>query len=160
MNFVEFDRLFDQLIEKCRRMRDTKGQEYANSQSDRLANFKEIAEELGIITIGDLKKVFLGSEVSDADQAYILNMLKPNPKAVLAVYWLKHVRSIQHFLKTGEVKSEERIEGRIADAITYLGLLWGLEVDSFQGAEAKQQLPPTPPVIIWTPRAYPQQKEK
>jgi hypothetical protein len=146
MNFQEFDKTFDDLIAKCRVMRDTKGKEYANTETDRLANFKDIANELGVITIGDVKDALRRFDVAenqdiylDSQEAYIngvLANLKPNPKAVLLVYMMKHVRSIEAWVKNGEISSNERIEGRIVDLITYATLLWGLEMELLEGEDA------------------------
>jgi polyhydroxyalkanoate synthesis regulator phasin len=134
MTHEEFNKIFDDLIEKCRGMRNTKGKEYANNDSDRLANFKDIAQELGVITIGDVRRALKEAfEVSDSYaevEKFLFASLIPNPKAVLMVYMMKHVRSIEAWVKNGEISSNERIEGRIVDLITYAGLLWGLEVDS------------------------------
>jgi hypothetical protein len=137
MTHEEFNKIFDDLIEKCRGMRNTKGKEYANNDSDRLANFKDIAQELGVITIGDVRDAYERSRLQakaqanwDDIMALIIENIRPNPKAILMVYMMKHVRSIEAWVKNGEVSSNERIEGRIVDLITYAGLLWGLEIDS------------------------------
>jgi hypothetical protein len=140
MTHEEFNLIFDELIEKCRGMRNTKGKEYANNDSDRLANFKDIAQELGVITIGDVRDAWertrteatKSPSISDPNVVLerLIKNLHPNPKAILMVYMMKHVRSIEAWVKNGEVSSNERIEGRIVDLITYAGLLWGLEIDS------------------------------
>jgi hypothetical protein len=134
MTHEEFNLIFDELIEKCRGMRNTKGKEYANNDSDRLANFKDIAQELGVITIGDVRRALKTANDFSADPSEwtekFLSLLIPNPKAILMVYMMKHVRSIEAWVKNGNVSSNERIEGRIVDLITYAGLLWGLEIDS------------------------------
>lgn len=96
MTFEEFDLEFDSLIAECRQMRDAKGKEYANGQ-DRFGNFKRISQRLGV-----------------------------KPTAVCMVYLTKHLDSIESFIKTGKIHSNERIRGRIVDAITYLTLLHGL----------------------------------
>ncbi len=77
----------------------TKGEEYANSNADQHANFKRLAEEMGI-----------------------------NPEQVLNVYLSKHLDGIKSFIRTNKVYSEP-VEGRIDDAILYLILLKGLLVD-------------------------------
>lgn len=141
MTFQEFDKLFDGLFAQCRKMRDTKGKEYANTATDRLANFKDIANELGIITIGDVRRALtkVGWHPDLADDLFA--ELKPNAKAVLLVYLMKHIRSIEAWVKNGEISSNERIEGRIVDAMTYLGLLWGLEVDSTDPGPVDPDIP-------------------
>jgi hypothetical protein len=143
MTFPEFDKVFDDLIVQCRLMRDTKGKEYANKETDRLANFKEIANELGVITKGEVRRVLTAhfklntygqhllrdnfSDMETVDELVL--QLQPDPKAVLMVYLMKHVRSIEAWIKNGEVSSDEKIKGRIIDLITYAALLWGLECD-------------------------------
>ena len=96
MTFTEFDKFFDEFVEECRKMRDTKGKEYANSEN-RFDNFNRIAKQIGI---------------SNAQ--------------VGMVYLTKHMDSIQSYLKTGKIHSEERIRGRFIDAVTYLILMAGM----------------------------------
>jgi len=100
MTFPEFDSLMDRYYQKMVEMRKTKGKEYANSDTDRLANFKDIAKEIGIA-----------------------------PEAVLLVYSKKHGRAIDNYCKTGTSHSEESIKGRITDRILYDFLLLGLIED-------------------------------
>jgi len=100
MTFPEFDSLMDKYYQKMVSMRSTKGKEYANHDTDRLANFKEIAQEIGI-----------------------------SPEAVLLVYSKKHGRAIDNYCKTGNSYSEENIKGRITDRILYDFLLLGLIED-------------------------------
>lgn len=77
----------------------TKGVEYANSESDANANFKEIAEKMGL-----------------------------TPQQVLWVYATKHYQAITSYIRTGEVHSEP-IEGRIHDLILYCFILLSLEYE-------------------------------
>jgi hypothetical protein len=77
----------------------SKGEEYARSDADQLANFKRQAAELGMA-----------------------------PKQVLAVYFNKHIDSIKSYLKNGQTFSEP-IEGRIDDAILYLILLKAMVIE-------------------------------
>lgn len=102
MTFEEFDKLTEDILAKVRTIRDTKGREYARDQ-DRLANFKEIAYEVGI-----------------------------TPLQTWFVHFEKHMRSIKSYVRTERVFSDEGIEGRIVDTITYLLLLYGLikEIDN------------------------------
>jgi hypothetical protein len=87
-----------------------------------------------VITIGDVRRALKTANDFSADPSEwtekFLSLLIPNPKAILMVYMMKHVRSIEAWVKNGNVSSNERIEGRIVDLITYAGLLWGLEIDS------------------------------
>lgn len=100
MTFPEFDKLVEETFEKIRVLMNTKGKEYANSETERLANFKEIAEESGV-----------------------------SPLAVLNIYVSKHTRAISNYCKTGASKSNETIESRILDRIVYDFLLLGLIED-------------------------------
>lgn len=90
-------------------MGERKGREYANSEDDRLANFKKVGKELGI-----------------------------PPEAVLIVYSTKHWLSINAFVRdlaAGksiadiETGLTESIDGRIDDLQNYLDLLRGLIVE-------------------------------
>lgn len=98
MTFEQFDSLQAALHVNIVSMTSTKGHEYANSD-DRLANFKEVAAEIGI-----------------------------TPEQVLLVYLKKHMRSVDAYCKNGKVFSEP-IKGRIIDAILYLELLAALIED-------------------------------
>lgn len=49
-----------------------------------------------------------------------------DPKQKLWVYLSKHMSSIASYIKNGKEFSNEPIEGRIADARNYLGLLYML----------------------------------
>ncbi len=100
MTFPDFDKLMDRYYQKMVEMRATKGKEYANHDTDRLANFKEIALEVGI-----------------------------SPQAVLLVYSKKHGRAIDSYCKRGKTYSEESIKSRITDRILYDFLLLGLIED-------------------------------
>lgn len=97
MTFEQFEKLTEEIFDQIRKMRDTKGKEYANSQIDRLANFKDTAAELGL-----------------------------RPEQVLLVYSEKHGRAIKNYCKHGKSFSTESIEGRILDRIVYDFLLIGL----------------------------------
>ena len=92
---------FDKLLEKMIEEEKAIGNTKAleYTQGDRLDNFKRIATELGI-TAGE----------------------------VLWDYLKKHLDSIAHFIKTGDVLSEP-IECRIKDARVYLSLLRALIVE-------------------------------
>ncbi len=107
MTFKQFDELTNKLLEQVLTMRNTKGKEYANSDLDRLKNFTDIAEETGT-----------------------------SPLIVWQVYFKKHIRAIDSFIKRGETLSNEGIEGRFVDAITYLLLGYGLIIDAQSPTEA------------------------
>lgn len=97
--------LQDQLAELIK-LTKTKGEEYARSEDDQLANFKRQAAELGL-----------------------------DPEKVLAVFLNKHLDAIKSFIKTGQVLSEP-IQGRIDDAILYLILLKAMIVEKEEQAKA------------------------
>src|SRR3990167_11525751 len=92
--------VYDELVTAARarqdKLRDTKGQEYIRYDEDQLANFKRIADTLGV-----------------------------HPVTVWAVYATKHWDAIMAYLKTG-VKGAESIVGRLDDLGNYLHLLEGL----------------------------------
>ena len=77
-----------------------KGEEYVRGSGDRLANFKRIAESLGL-----------------------------TPLQVWAVYANKHWDALLNYIRTGSVKSNEPIESRVDDLTVYLRLLRGLIVE-------------------------------
>lgn len=99
MTFPEFDKFFDEFVEECRKMRDTKGKEYARDVS-RFANFDRLAQrkKLPRLTIAD-------------------------------VYLTKHMDAIESYLQTGQIHSDERIRGRFVDAVTYLILMAGMAAE-------------------------------
>lgn len=99
MTFPEFDKFFDEFVQECRGMRDTKGKEYANSTS-RFANFDRLSAALE------------------------LNRLK-----IAQVYVQKHLDSLNAYIKTGQVSSSENIRGRIIDIVTYMILIAGMIED-------------------------------
>ena len=96
MTFPEFDKFFDEFVEECKKMRDTKGKEYASSE-DRFANFNRLAQTLD------------------------LDRLK-----IAQVYVQKHLDSIATYIKTGKIHCEERIIGRFIDVVTYMILMAGM----------------------------------
>lgn len=76
---------------------EEKGEEYTRSNKDKLENFKAIGRDLGI-----------------------------SPTLVCMVYLKKHQMSIDNFVKTGAVVSDEPIDGRINDERNYQLLLLAL----------------------------------
>ena len=74
-----------------------KGEEYTRSNEDKLENFKVIGRDLGI-----------------------------SPVMVCMVYLKKHQMSIDNFVKTGAIVSNESIDGRINDERNYQLLLLAL----------------------------------
>lgn len=100
MTHKDFNDLQYQLLQKVLQISETKGKEYANSDSDRLANFKRTAEKCGV-----------------------------SPLTVLNVFLTKHMDSLDSYVRQGRTFSTESIESRIVDAITYLTLFYGLVID-------------------------------
>lgn len=96
MTFEDFDRYQATILEEVLRMRDTKGREYANSES-RFANFDRLAAKLKI------------------------SRLK-----VAQVYYTKHLDALESYIDNGRTCSTETIHGRIVDLITYLTLVGGM----------------------------------
>jgi len=91
----EFQKLMVGHFDTIIAINDTKGHDYAG-EDDALRNFKEQAAEYGL-----------------------------TPEQVWGVFFGKHLKAIQTFVREGDVASEP-IEGRIHDAILYLFLLLGL----------------------------------
>jgi hypothetical protein len=89
-------------------MKDTKGKEYAHD-IERFANFKRLSQELG-----NLK-----------------------PEIIAYIFFKKHLDSIVSYLKEGKEYSDEGIEGRFVDAITYLTLIYGMIVEEKLGGPAR-----------------------
>lgn len=107
MTFAEFDEFQAALIAEVVKIKDTKGKEYANSES-RFANFDRLSAKLGISRI-----------------------------QVCNVYMTKHLDAIDSYCKNGTYYSNENIRGRIVDAITYLTLLAGMIAESEATAPEK-----------------------
>ena len=90
MNGFELKKLKGELEQGENNILFTKGTEYALSQDDRLAFFREYSSKLGI-----------------------------DAKMVCAIFLMKHVNSILNYVKTGKSGAED-IKGRIMDARNYL----------------------------------------
>jgi hypothetical protein len=91
MNAAEFQDFRARFDSECAEVLHVKGNDYSSGQ-DRLANFKRLAERLGL-----------------------------DPIQIWAVYFVKHVDAILEFAKAGDVSSEP-IRGRFGDARNYLDL--------------------------------------
>jgi hypothetical protein len=100
MTFEQFDNFQDGLLAEVVSMKNTKGREYANSES-RFANFDRLSVELGLTNI-----------------------------QIGWVYLAKHLDAIRSRIRTGQTFSTEPIHGRIVDAITYLTLIAGMIEES------------------------------
>lgn len=100
-----FQSLITQQFERLRVLTATKGEEYARSDDDQLANFKRQAADLGT-----------------------------EPEKILGVYLNKHLDSIKTYIKAKKADQpapalSEPIECRIDDAILYLLLLKAMIVE-------------------------------
>lgn len=92
----------DDMIGRCVTTMATKGAEYTVGSSDRLANFRGVAADVGI----------------------------PMEKAWY-VFFNKHLRAVQSYIRNGcKVKSEEKISGRIMDCVVYLLLFYLLTIEN------------------------------
>jgi hypothetical protein len=99
----------DRMLESCVLTLQTKGVEYTVGSEDKLANFRGVAQDVGI----------------------------PMEKA-WAVFFNKHLTALQSYIKNGcEVKSNESIHGRIMDLITYLLLFEKLTLEIERGREKR-----------------------
>lgn len=81
-------------MEECDKILSVKGHDYTQGSPNRLANFDEAADFLGL-----------------------------TPFRILGVYLYKHIVAVFSFLRHGRVESEP-IEGRIHDVINYALLLY------------------------------------
>lgn len=113
MKYEEMEELQEGLFDQIRKIRITKGREYATDK-DTLADFKEVAADAGI-----------------------------TPLQCWLTYVQKHQRAISTFVREGAVKSESiegRILDVVVYHILLLGLVKDLEKESLdQGFEIKQQ---------------------
>jgi hypothetical protein len=99
----EFDMVLRAVCQRLEDLTASKGREYAKGEDNQLANFDDVAEELGTV-----------------------------PELVHGVFLSKHMRSIAGYvqrvvryddLRMAQTVLSEPIEGRIDDAILYLVLL-------------------------------------
>lgn len=98
MTVKEFEDLLESEFEQVRGLATNKGKDYSQDY-DRLSNFKEAAQRLGL-----------------------------TPYQVIGTYMDKHYNAICAFMRNGKVESEP-IEGRIHDMALYLFLLQALIED-------------------------------
>lgn len=97
MTIEQFDLCLSKLNDLRHNIVEAKRPEYTEGNIDILNNFKSVAQELGI-----------------------------EPIQIWYVYFRKHVMSIGQFCADPKRKLSEPIDTRIADAINYLELLYGL----------------------------------
>ena len=86
---------FDRTLAACVEILEVKGADYTVGSTDRLANFRKVAEFTGM-----------------------------TQEQVLGTYLYKHVAAIFAYIKNGGQSESEPIEGRISDVINYM-LLFG-----------------------------------
>lgn len=107
MTSIEFDTLITSLNQSRKEIVEKKRPEYTEGNEDVLHNFKMVAKEIGVTPI----------------QAWY-------------IYFRKHVASISQFGKDPKRQLSEPIQGRIADAMNYLELLYALIYEeAHQGLE-------------------------
>ena len=113
MNQKELDELMEKMIVEEKAIMDRKGPDYTNDNLDRMANFKEIAEEYGV-----------------------------SPLLVLGIYLSKHLSSIRKYC-TGKKLTGEGIRSKIADSRNYLVFLRGFveEIEQEQSEDHKPLSP-------------------
>ena len=106
------DAEIDAFYRECIKCFQEKGAEYTVGSKDRLANFRGVAEDVGI----------------------------PMEKAWY-VFFNKHLRALQSYIKNGcQVKSNEPISGRIMDLVVYLTLFHKMVLEIERKRHAAQQL--------------------
>ncbi len=94
MNTAEFDQVVDMIHKECKEILATKGVDYTLDKDNRLSQFEEIAEEVGV-----------------------------TPRQVIGVLMSKHKQSILKVIR-GETLYGEQLDKKIVDQINYLCLLW------------------------------------
>jgi len=114
MNNDVYNKTIDAFLGESLEMAAGKRIEYTISQGDKdvHANFKNVGNRLDI-----------------------------DPKKAIMVYLLKHMDSITNYVNKGTEYSDEKIEGRISDAIQYLLLLVTLITDEKQKSKGVQNDP-------------------
>lgn len=91
VTYKEFNEFRDDFLARASILSDRKSEEYTISNTDKLYNFKHVAERLGI-----------------------------TPEQALMTYVLKHVDAICNDAKTGTTVSDESVESRAIDICNYM----------------------------------------
>lgn len=99
MTTPQLEQLFSQHWQEIVKLTNSKGKDYA-SDADRLSNFKDLAEQLGM-----------------------------TPYQIWGVYANKHWLAINAFIRNNGQLESEPIESRVHDIIVYSFLLLGLIQD-------------------------------
>lgn len=98
------DKDIDELLDKCIKILETKGDDYTIGTGDRLHNFKTVAEFTGMF-----------------------------PEQALGIYLYKHMSAVYAYIKTGKKNESEPIEGRIADVVNYMLLFYKMVQERKRG---------------------------
>ena len=96
MTLHDFDELFQKMVNEEIAIMCSKGKDYTRNSPDKLSNFKEAAQEIGI-----------------------------KPEQVIYTHMKKHWAALTTYIKTGKL-SGEPIESKILDIRNYLALLRAL----------------------------------
>jgi len=111
MTEKEFKRLRAELDDYCTGLLAAKNTEYARQDKvapDYLENFSTGAKWLGV-----------------------------DPMEVAGVYLFKHLASIFHHLRGGEIATKETLKSRLADARNYIDILYALSEEKGRAKNAK-----------------------
>jgi hypothetical protein len=109
MNKAEFHEMLIEARARQDAILTNKGVEYTQGAEDRGANFKRVAEQLGV-----------------------------SPLVVWYIYFHKHVDALASYAKYGQIHSTEGILGRFDDAINYLYLGAMLAVENEERIAAEK----------------------
>lgn len=103
------DQEVDAMLRDCIEIMASKGQEYTGGSPDRLNNFRQAGQDVGL----PMEKVWY-------------------------VFFNKHLRAIQSYIKNGcVVKSNETIHSRIMDCIVYLLLFHKMALEIERARQVK-----------------------
>lgn len=99
MNLEQHEALNKKILDLCQSIRDSKRPVYTVSSADVLANFKRLADDLDL-----------------------------TPEKVAWVYFKKHLDAVLSYIKHPEKRGldPEGIEGRFADAVNYLLIMYSI----------------------------------
>jgi len=109
MTTKELKKFREKFIEDANSLSDKKSIEYTISNDDRLFNFKNVGNRVGI-----------------------------TPEQALMTYVLKHMDAICNDAKTGEVVSDETILSRAHDVVNYMILYAALKTELSNNIEDKE----------------------